>query len=117
VASGKCVFSDSINIAVRKCIYYNVYAPNAFSPNDDGINDVFKLFVSPDVKILAFKLILNDRWGNLIFQSTDPDLGWDGFVKGNRANTDTYIYSYTIEYEDENGVGKQVNGGTVNLLR
>lgn len=117
VTSGKCVFSDSINIAVRKCIYYNVYAPNAFSPNDDGINDVFKLFVSPDVKILAFKLILNDRWGNLIFQSTDPDLGWDGFVKGNRANTDTYIYSYTIEYEDENGVGKQVNGGTVNLLR
>ena len=117
VASGKCVFSDSINIAVRKCIYYNVYAPNAFSPNDDGINDVFKLYVSPDVKILAFKLILNDRWGNLIFQSTEPDLGWDGFVKGNRANTDTYIYSYTIEYEDENGVGKQVNGGTVNLLR
>jgi len=117
VSSGKCVFTDSVNISVRKCIYYQVYAPNAFSPNDDGVNDVFKLFVNPDVSILSFKLIIHDRWGNMVFQSTDPELGWDGFQKGNRANPDTYIYAYTIEYEDENGVGKQVNGGTVNLLR
>ena len=117
VTSGKCVFTDSVNISVRKCIYYEVYAPNAFSPNDDGVNDVFKLFVDPDVTILSFKLIIHDRWGNLIFQSTDPELGWDGSQMGNRANPDTYIYAYTIEYEDENGVGKQVNGGTVNLLR
>jgi hypothetical protein len=52
-----------------------------------------------------------------MFQSTDPELGWDGSQKGNFANVDTYIYAYTIEYEDENGVGRQVNGGTVNLLR
>lgn len=117
VTSGKCVFTDSVNISVRKCIYYKVYAPNAFSPNDDGVNDVFKLFVNPDVSILSFRLIIHDRWGNLIFQSTDSALGWDGSHKGNRANPDTYIYAYTIEYEDENGVGKQVNGGTVNLLR
>lgn len=117
VTSGKCVFTDSLNIAVRKCIYYKVFAPNVFSPNDDGVNDVFRLFISPDVNILSFKLILNDRWGNMIFQTTDPEQGWDGYIKGNRANTDTYIYSYAIEYEDENGVGKQVNGGTVNLLR
>jgi gliding motility-associated-like protein len=94
-----------------------VYAPNAFSPNDDGVNDVFKLFVNNDVTILSFQLIIHDRWGNLIFQSTDSELGWDGSHKGNRANPDTYIYAYTIEYEDENGVGRQVNGGTVNLLR
>lgn len=117
VTSGKCVFTDSVNISVRKCIYYEVYAPNAFSPNDDGVNDVFKLFVSPDISILSFKLIIHDRWGNLIFQSTDPELGWDGSLRGNLANPDTYIYAYTIEYEDENGVGRQVNGGTVNLLR
>ena len=117
VTSGKCVFSDSVNISVRKCIYYQVYAPNAFSPNDDGVNDVFKLFVNPDVSILSFKLIIHDRWGNLMFQSTDPALGWDGSQMGNLANPDTYIYAYTIEYEDENGVGRQVNGGTVNLLR
>ena len=117
VTSGKCVFTDSVNISIRKCIYYEVYAPNAFSPNDDGVNDVFKLFVDPEVTILSFKLIIHDRWGNLIFQSTDPELGWDGSQKGNRANPDTYIYAYTIEYEDENGVGRQVNGGTVNLLR
>jgi gliding motility-associated-like protein len=117
VTSGKCVFSDSVNISVRKCIYYQVYAPNAFSPNDDGVNDVFKLFVNNDVTILSFQLIIHDRWGNLIFQSTDSELGWDGSHKGNRANPDTYIYAYTIEYEDENGVGRQVNGGTVNLLR
>ncbi|MFZ4376728.1 MAG: gliding motility-associated C-terminal domain-containing protein [Saprospiraceae bacterium] len=117
VTSGKCVFTDSVNISVRKCIYYEVYAPNAFSPNDDGVNDVFKLFVDPDVSILSFKLIIHDRWGNLIFQSTDPALGWDGSQNGNRANPDTYIYAYTIEYEDENGAGRQVNGGTVNLLR
>ena len=117
VTSGKCVFSDSVNIRVKKCIYYKVFAPNAFSPNDDGVNDEFKIFVNPDVKVLTFKLIMYDRWGNLVFESNEPDLGWDGYIKGNRANTDTYIYSYAIEYEDENGLGKQVNGGTVNLIR
>jgi gliding motility-associated-like protein len=117
VTSGKCVFTDSLNIALRKCIYYKVYAPNVFSPNDDGVNDLFRLFISPDVNILSFKLILYDRWGNLIFQTVDPEQGWDGYIKGNRANADIYLYSYAIEYDDENGVGKQVNGGTVNLIR
>jgi gliding motility-associated-like protein len=117
VTSGKCVFTDSLNIALRKCIYYKVYAPNVFSPNDDGVNDLFRLFISPDVNILSFKLILYDRWGNLIFQTVDPEQGWDGYIKGNRANADIYLYSYAIEYDDENGLGKQVNGGTVNLIR
>jgi hypothetical protein len=53
----------------------------------------------------------------LIFQTVDPEQGWDGYIKGNRANADIYLYSYAIEYDDENGLGKQVNGGTVNLIR
>lgn len=117
VTSGKCIFSDSLRISVKKCIYYYVYAPNAFSPNDDGVNDEFKLFFNPDVTILNFKLIVYDRWGNLVFQSDNAEVGWDGYIKGNRANTDTYIYSYAIEFEDENGMGKQVNGGTLLLIR
>ena len=117
VSSGKCIFSDSIRVAYRKCIFYKIYAPNAFSPNGDGVNDVFKFALPPDVLVNNFQCTIFDRWGNILFQSNSISSGWDGLVGGNQANADSYVYSYIIEYTDENGPGRQVNGGTVLLLR
>lgn len=94
-----------------------IYAPNAFSPNSDGINDFFFL-QSPDFgKILRLTII--DRWGNEVFNSTNSNLndassGWDGFFKSRAASQGTYFWKAEIEFID----GK-INGfsGATTVIR
>ncbi|MCC6723524.1 MAG: PKD domain-containing protein, partial [Saprospiraceae bacterium] len=58
-----------------------VYVPNAFSPNGDGINDVFKAYPAQGVDFQEFEFLVFDRWGNQLFISQDPTNGWDGFYQ------------------------------------
>ncbi len=80
-----------------------IYAPNAFSPNSDGINDYFFL-QSPDFgKIL--QLTIFDRWGNEVFYTNNSSLndassGWDGFFKGRATPQGTYIWRAELEFID-----------------
>jgi gliding motility-associated-like protein len=92
-----------------------IYLPNVFSPNFDGINDEFKAF--GDIPILQdYKIQIFSRWGNTVFTSTDPLIGWDGSL--NKSNVaapkDTYIYM--ISYTDNKGE-KQYFSGTIQLMR
>ena len=89
-----CQAVDHIKVTVV-CIDNNFFIPNSFSPNNDGVNDVFYprgigLFRVNYIKIF-------DRWGELVFardnfNANDPGVGWDGTYKGVRLNTDTYVY-------------------------
>lgn len=54
----------------------NAYAPDAFSPNGDGLNDVYKITGNGIVELIDFQIY--DRWGNLVFETTDLEVGWDG---------------------------------------
>jgi gliding motility-associated-like protein len=63
--------------------------PNGFSPNNDGINDI--LYVEGvDIEKLLFRIY--NRWGELVFESTDKSVGWDGFYKGKLQEMDVYVY-------------------------
>jgi gliding motility-associated-like protein len=55
-----------------------MYFPNAFSPNQDGINDIFKPEFPPDIEIISFEMKVFDRWGNKVFETKDVEFGWDG---------------------------------------
>ncbi|MEZ4931877.1 MAG: PKD domain-containing protein [Saprospiraceae bacterium] len=55
-----------------------IYMPNSFSPNDDGKNDCYKGYVAPDVNVAFYDLKIFDRWGSLMFQTSDPNACWDG---------------------------------------
>ncbi len=55
-----------------------VFIPNVFSPNFDGINDQFRAFFSAEAAVNDFLLRVYDRWGNMIYETTDPIAGWDG---------------------------------------
>jgi gliding motility-associated-like protein len=92
-----------------------IFFPSAFSPNYDGINDEFIAFGDLDI-LKDFKMQLFSRWGNPVFISTDPNIGWDGSVgtKNEIAPMDTYIYM--ISYTDNKGE-KQYFSGTVLLMR
>ncbi len=63
--------------------------PTAFSPNGDGINDIYAA-LSDSVKV--FELNIYNRWGELVFTSNDLSIGWDGFFKGTEQPLDTYVY-------------------------
>jgi gliding motility-associated-like protein len=96
-----CIAVDSIMIFVEK--NRNIYIPNAFSPNSDGINDLFYIYSKSLVKINT--LLIFDRWGNLVFESlggytNDPDLGWNGKFNGERMNPAVFVWYAELEYLD-----------------
>ncbi len=69
-----------------------LYLPTAFSPNEDGNNDTFRAYPAPGLEWQSFNLMVFDRWGNQLFESNDPLLGWDGIFKGSLMNTGLYVY-------------------------
>lgn len=106
--------SDSIckNIIVKP--FVSLYIPNAFSPNEDGVNDVFHPFgnnISPD----EFAMYIYDRWGGLVFYSENINKGWDGRNYAEMSGSDyvaTGIYAYLIRVKIENNV-KEFRGGVL----
>ncbi len=77
-----------------------VYVPNAFSPNGDGHNDLFKVELH---NVVEFKLAVFSRSGVKVFESLDPEKGWDGTFNGKRVDDGMYIYSlkYKTNYHYE----------------
>jgi len=66
-----------------------LFIPNVFTPNGDGIHDVF----IPELQSGDnFSLYILDRWGNLLFHTTDPAIYWDGRTSGNPVEEGTYFY-------------------------
>jgi gliding motility-associated-like protein len=90
-------------------IYYDV--PNAFTPNGDGKNDKVGVRGFGIVK-MNFRIF--NRWGQLVFQSTDPSQGWDGYYQGRLQPMD--VYGYTLEVEMYSG-DKYTKKGDITLLR
>lgn len=93
--------------------FYNVYIPNAFSPNNDGINDTFTVFGDQDLLMVKTLQVYN-RWGEMIYQGqeippNDDTNSWDGRLRnGELAPNGVYIYSMTLLMED--GALRQRNG-------
>jgi gliding motility-associated-like protein len=112
-ANGLCPQSQNATIIVS-C---GVWLPNAFTPNSDGMNDVFYIYSSKCVQQIN-EFLIYDRWGELIFrdqnfQAADPSHGWDGMYKGKLAMSETYTYKITATYRD----GEIGNfSGAVNVL-
>ncbi len=93
-----CMMTDEI--FVRVDYKSNIYVPNVFSPNGDGINDVF--YVSSSVPGVV-KLSVYNRWGNLIFEKSNCKLsddsdGWDGFFNGKSMNSGSFIWVAQIDF-------------------
>ncbi len=90
---------------------FNVYIPNTFSPNNDMLNDVFKLegLSNP----IDFKLQILNRWGEELYYSTDASKGWDGTYQGQAVQEGVYVYYASFRYFD----GKNYAfTGTVTLM-
>ena len=71
------------------------YTPNIFSPNFDGVNDLFLIF--PEEQVSLFSLMIFNRWGELVFESKDPGEGWDGTYRGKPAPPDLYLWAAQLD--------------------
>jgi gliding motility-associated-like protein len=83
--------TDTLTKAVEVIEDFTMYIPNAFTPNGDGLNDIFQpkgMGWKPD----QYEFLIYDRWGNLIFKTNDYQKGWDGTIKGNLCPSDVYVY-------------------------
>jgi gliding motility-associated-like protein len=113
-----CADTTVVASAVQAVNHGQLLIPNAFVPNKSGPgsdnrlnNEVFLPLVQ---KVTKFQMLIFNRWGQLVFQSTSPDVGWDGYYKGRLCAQDVYIYQITAEYENGRTV---VRTGDVNLIR
>lgn len=66
-----------------------LWVPNAFTPNGDGVNETF---VVKGENLRDFNLLIFNRWGELVYQTTDMNAGWDGTYKGQPCQSDVYVY-------------------------
>jgi gliding motility-associated-like protein len=91
-----CVSADSVQIAVD--YRDNLLVPTAFTPNGDGMNDVFKPVNLNFRSLMEFRVF--NRWGQEVFSTTDRNKGWDGRWNGQDAEIGAYQYMIKIGYPD-----------------
>jgi gliding motility-associated-like protein len=69
-----------------------IFVPNAFSPNNDGMNDKARGFAAANIEVLSYDLMIFDRWGNLMKEVKDVNDGWDGTYNGVEMTTNVFTY-------------------------
>lgn len=106
-----CSTTDSVSVATHPCC--NLELPNAFSPNGDNENDMFKPFPTGHYKILSF--VIYNRWGELVYSSTSPNPAWDGMFDGKASNMGTYFYR--LQYHCEGSEKILSKKGDITLIR
>jgi gliding motility-associated-like protein len=112
VNNNNCIQNDTISItgAPGEGI---IFVPNTFTPNGNATNPTFMAYGDGIVK---FQMRIFDRWGNLLYETTDINAGWDGRYKGKVVQVDSYVY--VIEYQTTCAGGKTIKKiGHVNVLR
>ncbi len=95
----------------------DIYFPNAFTPNGDGLNDEFKPV--GNVNILSkYELLIYDRWGNKVFESKDPNIGWNGINGNIKYPEGNYVFKvfYDLEIDGHSFPGK-IKKGNILLLK
>lgn len=110
ILNGDTTRYNAINVSISES---SLQMPNAFSPNGDGINDVYR--AKPGYKsIVSFKAVIFNRWGQKLYEWDDPAGGWDGKYKGREVAQGTYFVNVTAKGAD----GREFRiRRDVNLLR
>jgi|GEM_PF-1348068 len=112
VDTSGCAVTDTININFVNLGTF--YIPSVFSPNNDGINDVFELYFDGD-NILVYELTVFNRWGGEVFRNAGTNVGWDGTSSGKLSPNGSYVYSLT--YESESCEIAESYSGSLLLIR
>lgn len=107
-----CKAVDSVTVYVN--VNYNLYIPNAFTPNGNGTNDYFQIFGDKTTWKFVEDSIFN-RWGERIFESNDLNFQWDGRYKGELQEPGTYVYLINVTFINGHSTGPLK--GSLTLIR
>ena len=113
-----CVIVTDTNLCVNQsCVLVDLktestlYIPNAFTPNEDKLNDLFLVL---GTNIIEYQIFIFNRWGELLYQSNDITKGWDGMRNGESVANGIYIYSIKAKGIDDK---KYKIIGNINLMK
>ena len=108
------VVSDSIKVKLYNG-EGNIYVPNAFTPNGDGLNEIFKP-ISDVSSYNYYRFLVFNRWGEKLFDTDDSNSGWDGTFGGKICLHDVYMWTLNVKSNCSNGENN-FNKGIVHLIR
>jgi gliding motility-associated-like protein len=106
-----CKARETVIVTLKQCME-GFYIPKAFSPNNDGKNDTFKPFVFGNIE--SYRFTIFSRWGQVVFQSTDPYKGWDGRFQGTQQDSNAFVWICTYKLT---GTPEKTEKGSVILVR
>lgn len=112
ITDGICISTDTVTIicVTDECKTPYVFVPNAFSPNDKNKNEIFYV---RGLQITKMLLRVYNRWGELVFESQDPAIGWDGSFKGKKLDPD--VFDYYLEVTCVGGKTELIKGNVTIL--
>ncbi|MEX0813507.1 MAG: gliding motility-associated C-terminal domain-containing protein [Chitinophagales bacterium] len=110
------ICSRDISVFIEVDDSRNLFFPNAFSPNGDGENDLYRIYGNfNSVRTFSFRIF--DRWGELVFESDDPEFSWDGNLSnGTESYIGVYTYSAVYSFLGSNQEVKNIKG-SITLIR
>ncbi|KKP52785.1 MAG: PKD domain containing protein [candidate division TM6 bacterium GW2011_GWF2_33_332] len=107
--------TDTVYQLIEITDEYTFFAPDAFTPNGDQLND--KFFVTGNgIDPSTFTMLIYDRWGELIYETNEYDInepslsGWDGKVQGSRKLSETGVYTWLVMFRHNNGIMHEYSG-------
>jgi len=109
--NNNCTGKDTMVVFSKECLV-GLYVPNAFTPNQDSRNDLFRARLFGVVKHFEFRVY--NRWGQIVFMSNDPGKGWDGKVSGIDQDPAVFVWICTYQLQGEQ---EKIAKGTVTLIR
>ena len=115
-SDGCHTYTDTLSISVESCLC-PVWIPNVFTPDGDGLNDIFKPVI--DCEVFNYRMRIFNRWGREVFTTTDPNEPWRGESPNASYFSNESVYSYILTYEQRvDGLGiPNTLVGSVTLLR
>jgi gliding motility-associated-like protein len=119
ITTPQCTLQFSTDVKARECSC-DFFTPNSFTPNDDGNNDTFKPFINCKiVTIDKYRFSVFNRFGNMMFSTTNIDESWDGYYRGQPCSDD--VYAWFVEYntiiDGKTQYKRIVESGDVTIMR
>jgi gliding motility-associated-like protein len=114
ISSYGCTDFYYMNLVFREEL--NLYIPNTFTPDDNEVNQIFTAVTSNPELVEEFEMSIFNRWGELVFQSFDIQIGWDGSFDDSIKSVEDGTYTYIVKYRFTSDIRRRLVGH-VNVLR
>lgn len=107
------------NFGIEPTASCKIIAPNAFTPNNDGVNDLFYVSLTGSCNLVTFEMKIFDRWGRLVFEANEITETWDGTYDGRQLKEGVYLWQVSATWVQDASSAKttEAKNGSLVLIR